>query len=374
MLACEVPLLSSDSVLLTLADPTSSATLFEMLRECDAFQHSPSFMQVDPSKQCGTAAHTGFTVYAILMLLPITFGVPLFYIELLRRHRHLIDPPAKDGPMKIRLRNADPKLAPLSFLFRDYRCDCWFAEPVECLRRMVMIGAIGFCGKGAMRSGTGTLVALVSVVAYREIQPFADELTNLLAYVAQWLVFFVFLSAFIIEARPFAYNDNALGGLLLGMVLVVFSFAGTCGLADDQRQREHVLRLREMEFREIEADMDIAELRADILQLREEYEPERLLSERHAQFVEDLGMEHRVEHQPSTRKQSFLLNTLAVTKKAIADIKFTSGVYPCYVVAIDQIRQMDRLMVHEDALATERLDVLTPSTVMPSSAFTYFIR
>ena len=152
-----------------------------MLRVCDDFQYAPSFMRADPGKECGTATHTGFTVYASLMLIPITFGVPLVMTVLLRRHRHRIDPPAKDGPMKIRIRDADAALVPINFLFRDYRPECAYAEPIECVRRMVMIGGIGFCGTGAMRSGIGILVALVSVVAYREMQPFADELNNLLA-------------------------------------------------------------------------------------------------------------------------------------------------------------------------------------------------
>ena len=95
-------------------------------------------------------------------------------------------------------------------------------EPIELLRRMSMIGLVSLCGTGATRSAIAVFFALCSVFIYREVQPFSDRSTNVLAYVAQWVVFFVFLAAFIIEVseetQVLGYdNDNPATQLCLGV-------------------------------------------------------------------------------------------------------------------------------------------------------------
>ena len=52
------------------------------------------------------------------------------------------------------------------------------------------------------QSAVGAFVALLSIFLYRELEPYSDRLTNLLANVAMWMGFITFLSAFIIETRP----------------------------------------------------------------------------------------------------------------------------------------------------------------------------
>ena len=146
--------------------------------------------------------------------------------------------------------------------------------------------------------------------------------------------------------------------------------------------------LREMEFRECEADMDITELRADILQLRERYEPKLLEAERCAQAVKDLADndESRTRNQRlnSTRleqdsrfdNQNCFRNLLSKVTRGPGskeNILFTSGAYPCYVVSLSTLQMFERLPVHEDALFSEQLDLLDPNSIMPASAFTYFV-
>jgi hypothetical protein len=52
---------------------------------------------------------------------------------------------------------------------------------------------------------------------------------------------------------------------------------------------------------------------------------------------------------------------------------FKRGFYPCYCVAVTELQHMKRLPEHEDALNAGWLEALTPSTITPCSAFTYFI-
>ena len=132
-----------------------------------------------------------------------------------------------------------------------------------------------------------------------------------------------------------------------------------CATRDFAEQAEAKQRQCELEFRECEADMDIAELRADILQLREKYEPHELERERRANRVEDLA------GRAALAKQA---NTALVDPSAKTKISFYKAQYPCYVLSLERLREHERLPVHEDALKAGRLDILTQTSTMPSSA------
>ncbi len=348
--------------------PTASKTIFEMLRPCLEFDASRPYLEADLGQVCGTPEYYTMFVYAIFMLLIITFGVPFTFAGLIHLNRHKIDPPAKDEMTKQRVRAQDESLAHLSFLFKEYRTPCLYMEPLELLRRAFMIGLVGFCGKHApTKSAAGVLVALLFVFVYRELSPFSDRLNSLLADVSMWMTFLVFLCAFIIETRPFGYNDNALGALLLLFFLVVVGFAVWCAVHDGAEQAEIRQRQCELVFREVEADMDITELRADIQQLREKYEPEQVEKERKADEIEDLA------GSSLSRQVSTKLAASASAKDPKTEISFFNVQYPCYVLSLNKLRDHERLPVHEDALRAEKLDVLTSSSLMPSSAFTYFV-
>ncbi len=347
--------------------PTTSATVFEMLRPCDDFQYSPSFLAADRQLECGTSKYDAFIVYAFFMVLLIVIGVPLVYATLLYRNRSRVDPPCKDETMKQRVRAQDAEVAHITFLFKDYRSGCMYMEPIELLRRMLMIGLVGFCGeRSETQSAVGTLISLLSVFLYREMHPFNDRLTNMLASIAMWMCFIVFLCSFIIVTRPFGYSDNALGGVLVGFFLVVIGASGYIAVVDHAEQAEVLQRQSELEFRECEADMDIAELRADILQLREKFQPHELEKERVASQVEDMA----AAIAQARRQESTMIASNNTKQHTIS---FYNVQYPCYVLSLKELRKYERLPVHEDALRSEILDILTQTSTMPASAFAYFI-
>lgn len=47
--------------------------------------------------------------------------------------------------------------------------------------------------------------------------------------------------------------------------------------------------------------------------------------------------------------------------------------YRCYVVSLSNLKKYARLPIHEDALFAGDLDLLEPSSLVPTSAFTYFV-
>ena len=163
-------------------------------------------------------------------------------------------------------------------------------------------------------------------------------------------------------------------------------------LHDAQERAELVQMECEQKFRECEADMDISELRADILQLREKYEPKELELEREAERIEHSrrpSVQRRTSMTRARRRgccdflswrgEPSLEYAPSPTRPSPTDtttdneISFLASLYPCYVLSLQSLRLLARLPVHEDALQAERLDVLTSTSTTPASAFTYFI-
>lgn len=358
--------------------PTTSATIFEVLRPCYDYGRTGKFLYADPAVECYTARHNSFILYGVFMLLLITIGVPALFSCVIYTYRRSINPPAKDDAMRMRLRASDPRLKSISFLFADYRPSLFFMEPIELFRRVLLIGGVKLLGEKGMQASLACMLALIYVFAFSYMQPFADRLTNLLAYGAQFVIFFTFLAGFIIVTQPFGYDDNVLGSILAVMVGGVLVGAAYVALKTKAAEEEMILHLREMDFRECETDMDIMSLRTTIEALLNKYEPSKKFDDS-ANTVIDLagkgGRQINTQIDDGKERRSRIPFVGAFLGRSVDDDtpSFTKGFYPCYVISISNIRTMDRLLVHEDALEMGKLENLTPSTIMPCEAFTYFI-
>lgn len=69
-------------------------------------------------------------------------------------------------------------------------------------------------------------------------------------------------------------------------------------------------------------------------------------------------------------------NQLARQHSHIIGYNFKSTVkkqYPCYVISLSQLQAMERLLPHEQCREQNLLVELTPTTVIPSMAFTFFV-
>ena len=372
------------------AYPTSSLKIFEMLKQCNGFrvdeERDVYYMKADAKLSCTRPTYDAHYVFAIFALVLLTCGVPIMYAVILFNRRRRINPAAKDDPTKLRLRAADPALLPMTFLFNGYRPACWFWEPFSMIHRMIMIGAVSGMGEGALRAGAATLLALVFFFVYREASPYTDYLTNILAHICQLLVFVVFLASFMVQAEPFPFSPFALGVVLVVMVVLVLITFVAFGMQKKAQLTEQMLRLREMEFRDWEADMDILELRADVQSLRMRYEKAKLAAEAEQRrnithtsgtpVLQRTNTRLRLMLQDATersRTPTLPCCTTICAPRGDSNISFLRARYPCFVVAVNSLQRYERLPVHEDAAAANELELLSPTTMAPSSAFTYFI-
>jgi len=86
-------------------------------------------------------------------------------------------------------------------------------------RRMVFVSAIPLSSpEPATRASLGCVLAIASMVFYREVAPFTTEFTNFIAYVAQLVIFLTFYAALGIETgvmMDFGLKDVGMGVFLM---------------------------------------------------------------------------------------------------------------------------------------------------------------
>jgi hypothetical protein len=89
--------------------------------------------------------------------------------------------------MRVRreLHNNHPELRAMDFLFSCYRPGAWWFEVFDSVRRIAMTGLIRYVKKTSGPPVAGILLSLVSVVVFREVQPYENPSTNALSSFAQ---------------------------------------------------------------------------------------------------------------------------------------------------------------------------------------------
>ena len=195
--------------------------------------------------------------------------------------------------------------------------------------------------------------------------------------------------------------------MLVLAVCGIFSLSIFFSARDKVKEEELHQHLLEMELRECEVNLDVAELRADITRLRMAYEPERFAELEASQHIEDVGGHGATqqstemadgssgrtllgsflkqllgddENSLGRRTQQSLTRVLAPRRLSAEDAvlvessktSFEVALYPCYVLPLSRLTGLTRLPVHEDV--HDMLEELTPRSLMPSSAFAFFVR
>ena len=77
-------------LVLFLIYPGTSASIFATF-QCEELSDGTSWLRADLSIDCDSATHTGFSVYAAVMILVYPIGTPVLYYVLLRRSREALD-------------------------------------------------------------------------------------------------------------------------------------------------------------------------------------------------------------------------------------------------------------------------------------------
>mmetsp|Transcript_103196 Transcript_103196/g.296142 ORF Transcript_103196/g.296142 Transcript_103196/m.296142 type:complete len:975 (+) Transcript_103196:1698-4622(+) len=192
--------------------PSTSRTLFKFLI-CQRFEDGSSWLMADYQIQCGTDSYNTQAVFVWFMIIIFPIGIPLIFLTLLyevKEELKALDPDIKSDKKLTKL--LSPKAARVKFLFASYNPKSWYAEVVECTRRLLLDGFVAVICQGGSNGAAGSLIGMMLAGCYcfswREQMAFKVSTTNALALACQWQLFFTFFMAYVLSSGTFDMNGD----------------------------------------------------------------------------------------------------------------------------------------------------------------------
>ena len=364
-------------------------SMFDCVEFVESNDQTRRFLAIDHSISCdaGNRELAWARAYAsIAMLSPLggPVGTPLLCAWLLWMNRSRIRSPLGDSPAeRNKKRSQDPNLSHLRWIFASYSCECWWFETFEIVRRVLLTGALVLIPLEhiEVRLMVAILLAFASVVVHEATRPYQDFATNALALCSH----IVILGLFFLGSQ---INCGVIAGEFLLAALIclplLFPIAVMVYLQWSEENRQRHKRLLDSES-EVQKDEIKEQLRQLLLA------EERLLSSIHlrdrggAQHQESRDKrvhEHTrrsLIHRQGSKFSSVsddvaFMRRLEFREKSLVKPRFDHhGKYPCYVMDLDLILNLDTLPAHEEALRLKMLQVLTRDSEEPNSAHTFFV-
>jgi hypothetical protein len=209
---------------------TVSATVFQTFA-CDTIDdfasQKTSYLRADYSIQCGSSKHTLYKVYASFMLIIYPLRVPALYAWLLWCNRDKLRTATTDSSVHMLSRHKDASLRSTRSLWKSYTARMYYWEVVECMRRLLLTGAVVFIAPGtSAQAAIACILAVVSMVTAVYFRPHADTLDGTIYLVGAMIIFlsmFLSLAMKVDISSETHYNQDAFGIvlLLLNVVMIV---------------------------------------------------------------------------------------------------------------------------------------------------------
>jgi hypothetical protein len=155
--------------------------------DCIELNGNERYLRSDTSIDCRSDEYVSFS-RIVLSFIGVYQLVPITWFILLTRNQHALYSPnlKHDEVLAVYVRDNNPSLAPLRFLFVDYKCSKWWFEIADMYRRIVFIGIVPLVSpQPAVRASFGVLLAILSTAYIREERPYKIEFTNVVAHIAQ---------------------------------------------------------------------------------------------------------------------------------------------------------------------------------------------
>ena len=213
----------------------------------------------DLAVNCESARFLNAKNLSIIMIFVYPLGVPLCYACLLFRARRHINPLGCDALQAMRVRSelavVKPELRALEFLYSSYRPGAYGFEVFESFRRIAMTGLIRYVAKNSGPPIAGILLSLVSIIVFREVQPYENPSTNALSSFAQMQLLSTYLLAYalLVELKSAPESKLVLVGTLLLLANVITLFVALyLQIREGDRRTKLALTLAENEMREAE--------------------------------------------------------------------------------------------------------------------------
>lgn len=222
-----------------------SSILFQMFA-CDDLEDGKTYLRADYRIECDSTKHRTLQVYAVLMMLLYTAGIPIFFgIILYSNRRVLQDEEARED---------DPVAASMSNLWELYKPNRIYFELVECARRVSLAGIVVFiypntAAQVAVALMMGGFFMLVSEAA----APYASQMDSWISRAGHAIVCTSMFMALLLKVdvtNERVHSQHVFESILVAahvcMVLAVIGEAVvvTCQSVSDSQPEELAPRLR----------------------------------------------------------------------------------------------------------------------------------
>ncbi|CAM9759611.1 unnamed protein product [Laminaria digitata] len=179
---------------------TVSYTVFETF-VCDTMDDGNSYLRADYSVTCSTPLHTGYKVYAALMVMVYPVGFPCVFGWWLFKYRNELT--EED-------RQANPEIRPLADLWEPYKRDKYYYEVVECFRRIALTGfAVFIYPDSSAQIAIVLLLAAMFMVVSEILSPFARPVEMWLYRAGHYVVFASMYLALLLRVDVSSERDQS---------------------------------------------------------------------------------------------------------------------------------------------------------------------
>ncbi|CAM9147480.1 unnamed protein product, partial [Ectocarpus fasciculatus] len=145
-----------------------SAVLFQAFA-CEELDDRKNYLRADYRIECDSPKHGAFQVYAGVMIVLYTVGIPALYGGFLIRDSDVL---RRDEAGREQL----ARIAPTADLWKPYRPSVFYYEVIECARRVLLAGVVVFIYPNtAAQIAVALLMAVVFAMISEALSPYASR-------------------------------------------------------------------------------------------------------------------------------------------------------------------------------------------------------
>eukprot|EP00752_Nemacystus_decipiens_P007571 g6764.t1 len=248
-------------LLLTFVVYSSVTSVLFSTFACEVLDDGKDYLRSDYRIECDSPKHRGFKVYAGLMIVVYTAGIPAFYASLLWTARDLLRQEQKD-------RGSASRVSSTSDLWSPYKPAVFYYELIECARRILLAGVVVFIyPNSAAQIAITLMVAFAFVLVSEGLAPYAskwDHWISRTGHVVVVVSMYVALLLRVDVSDERSSSQKVFEAVLVAvhvvMVLVVLAETIMMGLALRAERREDPLpRLRSSNSRGMSYEREVEE-------------------------------------------------------------------------------------------------------------------
>ena len=170
-----------------------SSVLFKTFA-CENMDDDKYYLRADYRIECDSSEHASYQLYAGIMIIVYTLGIPTMYCYLLFRDRDVLK--TSDS-----IRGLDSsRVEAISDLWKPYRSNVFYYEIVECIRRVLLSSVVVFIYPNtAAQIAITILISFSFVVIFEAMAPYVSSWDRWISRMGQVVIFISFYMALLLK-------------------------------------------------------------------------------------------------------------------------------------------------------------------------------